>query len=113
MFSRNLGDEILAVTSSETPVQGCATRDRRTGEIFVKLVNPELTAQSLPIAIGGVTSLDSKAVVITLAGSPEDINSISHPRNVVPVTTTLRGVKPAFNYTLPPTSIVVIKLRAR
>ncbi len=113
MFSRNLGDEILSVTPSETSVQGCATRDSKTGEIFVKLVNPELTPQSLSVEIRGVTSLQSKATVITLAGNPEDTNSTSHPRNVVPVTTTLRGIKPGFTCTLPPTSIVIIKLKVR
>jgi len=112
MFSRNLGDEILTVTPSETSIQGCATRDSKTGEIIVKLVNPELTSQSLSIEIKGVTSLASKATVITLAGNPEDTNSTSHPRNVVPVTTTLRGVKPGFIYTLPANSIVIIKLKA-
>jgi len=113
MFSRNLGDEILTVTPSETSIQGCATRDSKTGEIIVKLVNPELTPQSLPIEIKGVTSLASKAMVITLAGNPEDTNSTSHPKNVVPVTTTLRGIKSGFTCTLPPTSIVVIKLKVR
>jgi len=113
MFSRNMGDEILPVTFSNTSIQGCATRDSRTGEIIVKLVNPEVTPQSLPIEIKGVTTLASKATVITLAGNPEDTNSTSHPKNVVPVTTTLSGVKPGFTYTLPPTSIVVLKLKAQ
>ena len=112
MFSRNLGDEILPVTFSGTSVQGCATRDSQTGEIIVKLVNPELTSQWVPIEIKGVTVLASKATVITLAGNPEDTNSTSHPKNVVPITTTLSGVKPGFTYTLPANSIVVIKLRA-
>ena len=112
MFSQNVGDEILLVTFAKSSIQGCATRDSKTGEIIVKLVNPELTPQSLPIEIKGVTALDSKATVITLAGNPEDANSTSHPRNVVPVTTTLRGVKPGFTYALPPNSIVVIRLRA-
>ena len=112
MFSRNLGDEILPVTFSNTSVQSCATRDSQTGEIIVKLVNPELTPQSLPIEIKGVTALASKATVITLAGNPEDTNSTSHPKNVVPVTTTLSGVKSSFTYTLPANSIVVIKLKA-
>ena len=112
MFSRNLGDEILPVTFTGTSIQGCATRDSQTGEIIVKLVNPEVTPQSLPIEIKGVTALASKATVITLAGNPEDTNSTSHPKNVIPVTTTLNGVKPSFIYTLPPNSIVVIKLKA-
>lgn len=113
MFSRNVGDEILPVTFANTAVQGCATRNRETGEIIIKLVNPELRPQSLPIEIKGVNALAAKATVITLAGNPEDTNSTSHPRNVVPVTTTLRDVKPGFTYALPPTSIVVIKLKVQ
>ncbi|MEO7932609.1 MAG: alpha-L-arabinofuranosidase C-terminal domain-containing protein [Chthoniobacterales bacterium] len=113
MFSRNLGDEILPVTPMETPVQGSATRDSKTGEIILKLVNPELTPQSLPIEIKGVSSLESKVMVITLAANPEETNSISQPRKVAPVTTTLNGVKRVFTHTLPPSSIVVLKLKTR
>lgn len=113
MFSRNVGDEILSTASRETAVQGSATRDSRTGEIFLKLVNPQTNVVSLNIEINGVTSLASKGTAITLAGNPEDSNSITQPGNVVPRTTTVRGVKPGFIYTLPPHSIVVLKLKAR
>ena len=113
MFSRNLGDEILSVAPSGTAVQGSATRDGKSGEIFLKLVNPQPIAETLNIEIKGVTSLASKADAITLSGSPEDTNSINRPRNVVPVKTTVRGVKPSFTYTMPPDSIVVLKLMPR
>jgi alpha-N-arabinofuranosidase len=116
MFSRNLGDEVLAITpagTNLTDIQGCATRDSQTGELFVKLVNPNLTPVSLPIEIKGVAALKSKATVITLSANPEDTNSIRRPRNVVPVTTTISGVKPGFTFTLPPYSVVVLKLKAR
>lgn len=112
MFSRNLGDEILPVSTSETAVQGSATRDSRTREIILKLVNPQPTAESIEIQIKGVASLDPEGKAITLAGSPEDTNSISRPRNVVPVATPVRDIKPQFIYTLPPNSIVVLKLMA-
>ena len=116
MFSRNLGDEVLAVAptgTNVTDIQGSATRDSQTGEIIVKLVNPNLTPQSLPIEIKGVSALKPKATVIILSANPEDTNSIRRPRNVVPVTTTLNGVKPAFTYTMPPYSVVVLKLKTR
>lgn len=113
MFSGNIGDEILPAESSETAVQGSATRDSKTHEIILKLVNPQPAAESLDITIKGVTSLSPKATAITLAGKPEDTNSIDHPRNVVPVTTTVHNVKPQFSYTMPPDSIVVLKLAAR
>ena len=113
MFSQNVGDEILSTMSAETAVQGSATRDSQTGEIFLKLVNPQTNAVSLNIEINGAATLASKASAITLAGNPEDSNSITQPKKIVPLTTTVRGIKPAFTYTLPPHSIVVLKLKAR
>ena len=113
MFSRNLGDEILPVQPAETSVQGAATRDRRTGEVFVKLVNPQPKPERLQLELKGIASLASEASVITLAAAPEDTNSIEHPRNVVPATTTVRRLQPVFNYTLPPHSIVVFKFKSR
>jgi alpha-N-arabinofuranosidase len=112
MFSRNLGDEILSTASVETSIQGCATRDSRTGEIFLKLVNPQTNAVSLKIEINRVAALASKGSAITLSGAADRTNSLDQPRNVIPVTTTVRHVKPQFVYTLPPNSIVVLKLKA-
>ena len=86
---------------------------QEAGEIFVKLVNPNLTPVALPIEIEGVTRLAPKATVITLSANPEDTNSIRRPRNVVPVTTTISGVKPGFTCPLPPYSVVVIKLKTK
>ena len=113
IFSRNIGDEILATAAVGASIQGCATRDRRTGAIILKLVNPQATEQSLKIVLKGVVSLASNGEAITLCGCPEDTNSIQHPRNVVPVTSTVRGLKPEHTYVLPPYSIVVLTLRAR
>ena len=76
-------------------------------------MNPQPNAESLRLEIKGIASLASKGSAITLAGNPEDTNSISHPRNVVPITTTLRHVQPVFTCTLPPHSIVVLKLKSR
>ncbi len=57
-------------------------------------------------------ALHSTGTGIMLSGSPEDTNSINRPRNVVPITTAIRHVKPEFNYTLPANSIVVLKLQS-
>jgi len=101
------------VESKETSVQGAATRDRKTGEIFIKLVNPQDKPETLQMEIKGIGSLASKASVITLAAEPGDMNSIEHPRNVYPTTTALDRPQPVFNYTLLPHSIVVLKMKTR
>jgi len=113
MFSRNLGDQILNTTSAETPVQGDATRDSKTGQIFVKLVNPEASPETVEIDVKGLRSLASRGEAITLEGNLEDSNSITEPRKVVPMTAKVRGVKPNFSYTMPPHSVVVLKLKGR
>jgi alpha-N-arabinofuranosidase len=65
---------------------------------------------SLNLEIKGVRALASKGSAIMLTGNPDDSNSITQPKKVVPVTKMLRGVKPGFTYQMPPTSIVVLKL---
>jgi alpha-L-arabinofuranosidase len=65
------------------------------------------------LEIKGVDALAAKTGVITLAADPADTNSIDQPRNVVPKTTIVRNLKPAFTYTLPPHSIVILKLKTR
>jgi len=71
-----------------------------------------MTPVTLPIEIKGVT-LNSTGTAIVLAGSPEDTNSITRPRNVVPVIETVRAIKPQFFYRMPGNSIVILKLKAR
>src|SRR5262249_16454003 len=113
IFSRNLGNQILPTVSPDTSLQACATRDSKTGKIFLKIVNPETNAASAKIEIQGVASLSKEASALTLAGNPEDLNSLNQPRNVVPVETNFHPDSPSFSYTLPAHSIVVLKLKAR
>lgn len=113
IFSRNLGDEILAAEIAEGSTQVAATRDSRTGEIYLKLVNPQSAAEQVNIHLNGVASVGSKSVALTLAGNPDDTNSITEPRRVIPEETTLRDLKPDFVYSVPPHGIVVLKLKTR
>lgn len=113
IFSGNLGDEILAIDARDTSIQSAVTRNSRTGEIFLKLVNPQLTGEKLNVRLKGAAPLGSKASVITLAADPEETNSITEPRKVIPVETTLNDFKSEFVYPMPPHSIVVLKFKTR
>jgi alpha-L-arabinofuranosidase len=113
IFNENEGNEILGATPDSTAVQGSATRDSQTGEIFVKLINPQGVDEAIQLKIDGAKSIGSTATMTTISGSPEDTNSINRPRNVVPVTSTLRGVGPETTLTLPANSFVVLKIKAR
>ena len=113
MFSTNLGDRILKATVSDTDVLVSATRDGRSGAMYIKLVNAAEVAAAVQLDLNGVRALAPTATAITLAAAPTATNSIESPANVVPVTSTVAGVKPAFSYTVPAHAIVVLTLNSR
>jgi alpha-L-arabinofuranosidase len=60
-----------------------------------------------------VKSLAATATAITMAADAQATNSIDAPEKVVPVTSTISGVKPGFTYTVPAHGIVVLELSTR
>jgi alpha-N-arabinofuranosidase len=112
MFSRNHGDRILKSSVSNPALHYSATQDARTGVIYLKLVNTESAPKTIQITLRGLASLVPEATAVTLAGpSPDSSNSIDNPDQVVPVVTTLQGLKPVFTHTLAPWSVTVLRLR--
>ena len=65
------------------------------------------------IDVTGASSLAPTATALTLAADPQATNSIDAPDRVVPVTSTVTGVKPGFTYTVPKHGIVVLTMRTR
>lgn len=110
IFSRNRGDQLLRATLAGSPMHHSVTRDRKSGRIFVKLVNAQETPQTLRIDVQGVRALKPTAAETALAAAPTDTNSIDQPTKVVPATREVRGVQPGFTHTLPPHSVTVLRL---
>jgi len=112
MFSQNHGDAILKTTVANPPLHYSVTKDTKTGDIYLKIVNTQSTPKPVEITLRGLASLAPDATAITLSASgPGDSNSIDDPAHVVPVTTTVRDIKPAFTHTFAPYSITVLRLK--
>jgi alpha-N-arabinofuranosidase len=112
MFSQNHGDSILKTSVANPPLHYSVTKDTKTGAIYLKIVNTESMPKPVEITLRGVASLASDATAITLsAPGPSDSNSIDNPGHVVPVTTTVSNIKPAFTYTFAPYSITILRLK--
>jgi alpha-N-arabinofuranosidase len=112
MFSQNVGDEILKVTPTDTLVHASVTRDSRTREIIMKLVNPEPSEQAVKIELKGVTTLEPTATALILAAEPDATNTIDEPKKVAPVVSEVRDIQPSFTYSVPAHGIVVLKLKS-
>jgi len=91
-----------------------ATRDSKTGTIFLKVVNRAATPQPVKVEISGLIAVEPKGQAITLsASSPDDTNSITEPTKIVPVTTNVDGLGENFTRTFPPYSITVLQMKTR
>jgi alpha-N-arabinofuranosidase len=113
MFSTNVGDQILKATTTDTEILLAVTRDSRSGRIYVKLVNPTDADAPAQIDLENTTGLLPTATALTLVADSQATNSIDSPRTVIPVGSTVSGVKSGFVYTVPARGIVVLTLAAR
>ena len=115
MFSRHHGDVVLPMTLTTTgngsQVYASVTRDSGTGAIYLKVVNAAGEIQPVSITIKGADGLEStgEALVLT-SGSPQDTNTLSDPRNIVPETTTAHNLGKSFDYRFKPYSVTVLQI---
>ena len=113
LFATHLGDEILKANTADSEVLVSVTRDSRSRTIYAKLVNPGDAAAPVQIDLQNAATLASTATAVTLAADPQASNSIDALETVMPVTSTVTGVKPGFTYTVPAHGIVVLMLRTQ
>jgi alpha-N-arabinofuranosidase len=113
MFSTQVGDELISLKGSDSPVQASATRDSHSGEVFLKLVNPTDAAVTLHVNLKGVGSVEPTAKVMTMAADPTATNSLDQPTAVVPTEAAASDVKPQFDFPVPANGIVVMTLKTK
>jgi alpha-N-arabinofuranosidase len=91
-----------------------ATRDSKTGTVYVKVVNRAATPQPVHIVLSGVAAVEASGQAITMsASSPADTNSITEPSKIVPIVTKVDGLSTNFSRTFPPYSISVLEMKAK
>jgi alpha-N-arabinofuranosidase len=90
-----------------------ATRENKSGMIFLKVVNTTSNAAPVHIEISGVAGVDAKGEAVVLsADAPDATNSITEPNKIVPVTAKIDGLGKSFTRTFPPYSITVLRMKA-
>jgi alpha-L-arabinofuranosidase len=135
IFSLNMGDEVLTIKADNLPVYPwvqagrgggpsrtnevkslfySATRDSKTGKIFVKVVNRADAPQVVKIEINGAKSVAAKGTAIVLqAKTRTETNTIKDPKHIVPQTEKVKDLGASFTRTFPPCSITVLELQTK
>ncbi|MGQ9879859.1 MAG: alpha-L-arabinofuranosidase C-terminal domain-containing protein [Armatimonadota bacterium] len=99
---------------SVSMLHAVASRNEKTREVILKIVNVSDSAQETTIELVGVRSLSLTAKMVTLTGAnPEDENSLEEPTRVAPAESRLEGVSSRFRVNLPAHSLTVLVLKER
>lgn len=124
MFSEYLGDKIVPVRATGIPTftltdkQGgtvpqiyySATKDSRSGHVYLKLVNVTGNANDVKITLSGAGKIGGKAQCVQLkADDAAATNTLDDPRHIVPVKSTVR-VGADFSITLAPRSVTILDI---
>jgi alpha-N-arabinofuranosidase len=136
MFTTMHGDQILATDSQNIPTREWqprarrggtppppqqireiffdATRDSKTGLIYLKVVNEGGAPQRINVQLSGCATVGSEAEVVTLsARGLNDTNSIEQPEKIVPRTEKLVNLSANFTREFPAYSVTVLKLKTK
>ncbi len=113
LFAAKIGDAVPAstITGAGTRVAYSVTKSDATGKVFVKVVNGVPTPQPIEIDLSGISAITGPAKLTQLhALSPNDTNTITEPKHIVPVDSTLPVTGTKLKHTMPGYSFEVIEL---
>ncbi len=135
MFGNYLGDKVVPVAGEDIPkfelpqsreekqrgmnpssvpeIYYVATKNSKTGVVYLKVVNVVGTPQKVSIAFDGDVKVASKAIKVELkSANPSDTNTIDNPKNIIPVKSNIK-VSKNFEYTFAPYSITVLQINSK
>jgi alpha-L-arabinofuranosidase len=93
------------------PLYVSATRDLKTQEVILKVVNVGDELLPTQVSLAGLVRIGAKARVITLSGLDRPAqNSVEEPEKIKPVETESALTGPEFTYSFPPRSITVLRV---
>jgi len=116
MFGSYLGKQVVGSTVSGGGPRFfySATKDPDKGVLYLKLVNASSIPQPVDLKLSGATNIAPTAKVITLSSkTTQDTNTITDPKHIVPVETTIDGVKDSFTYTVPGYAIQILEVKLK
>ena len=136
LFSHYLGNKIVPATITNLPVQNApltkkdsadgikskpvptifysATMNDTTGTIYLKIVNTIAKKQTIKINLDGAAKVSPEATIAVIkSDKPDDTNTISDPQKIVPVTSTVKGLKNSFSHNFEPYSVTIMQIQTR
>jgi alpha-L-arabinofuranosidase len=116
LFSVNRGDyyidKVVSYNSKDSLVSGSCVYDSKSGDIILKLVNVGTQSQNVQINLSSFKKINTAAVKTELSGTADAANSFENLNTVTPVTSAFTAAK-KFSYTLPASSLTIIRIKTK
>ena len=116
MFSANQGDyyfdKVIAKDDKDLNLASSCVQDSKTGDIILKLVNYNETAKPMKVNLNRFGKMATDAEQTVLAGNPDDENTFTNTKNIVPASTEVK-IKKSFDYSAPAMSLTVIRIKTK
>lgn len=105
----------LQVASKREPLYFVTSKDTLSGDIIMKVVNPNNEDHMAAIKVTGVDSILSGTASVLTSNSISDENSFENPVQVVPVDRQIPGLtgQKEFSFTFDKNSVTVLRLKTR
>lgn len=115
MFSVNQGDifynMLITEEASDTLLASSCVQNSQTGDMILKMVNAGNDAGIFQVNLTGFRILPDAEMTL-LTGGADDENTFKNPENVVPLVTGFSATQ-RFNYSAPPMSVTVIRIKKK
>lgn len=116
MFSVNQGDKyfdnIVSFPSTDSTSAASCVQDKKSGDVILKLVNAGNEAKKMKVNLSSFNKINSNAELEVLTGDAEAENTFEQPNVIAPTKSSFRANK-TFEYTAPPMSLTVIRVRTK
>jgi alpha-N-arabinofuranosidase len=116
LFAEKMGDEVpeSSMTGAGARVAYSVTTDKAKGKVYLKIVNGVPTSQAVEIDLSGISAITGPARLTELhALSPADTNTITEPKHIMPVESTVPVTGTKLKHTMPGYSFEVIELSTK
>ena len=112
LFGSQRGTNVLPVqiNGGSQSLYATALRDAKTNEVIVKLVNAGTTATEVRLNLAGAKVTKSGKAIVLANSDLKAENNLDTPTTVAPIEQPLKVTGPEFTYSMPPQSLVVLRV---
>jgi alpha-L-arabinofuranosidase len=104
----------VTIPPPPSPLHAVVTKEEKTGDVLVKLVNIGPKAQNIRLNLTGMGSFSPRGEALVLTGTdPLAENAFDAPRRIAPVRQRLTGVSSDFVWNAPAWSASILRLKTK